>query len=110
MERIAILDHANHHLYVEDISDADLEAYNGSEEDYIKDNYTFDGGWSWDYIVQTEYFPDSEDKDPIEVNIPSWKPSEEQLNSLDEVYKTHGANSTCRRVIFNLLNDLKKLL
>lgn len=38
-----------------------------------------------------------------------WKPSEAQLIALDEVYKTHGANSACRRIIFNLLNDLKKL-
>ena len=38
-----------------------------------------------------------------------WKPSEEELNALDEVYKTHGANNACRRIIFNLLNDLKKL-
>jgi hypothetical protein len=40
---------------------------------------------------------------------PQWKPSEAQLIALDEVYKTHGANSACRRVIFNLLNELKKL-
>ena len=39
----------------------------------------------------------------------TWKPSEEQLNALDEVYKTHGANNVCRRVIFNLLEQLKKL-
>ena len=39
----------------------------------------------------------------------TWKPSEEQLIALDEVYKTHGANSTCRRIIFNLLEQLKKL-
>ena len=38
-----------------------------------------------------------------------WKPSEAQLIALDEVYKTHGANNACRRIIFNLLNDLKKL-
>lgn len=35
-----------------------------------------------------------------------WHPSQEQLDALDEVYKTHGANSSCRRVIFGLLNDL----
>ena len=69
MERIAILDHVNHHLYIEDISDADLEAYNGSEEDYIKDNYTFDGDWSWDYIVQTEYFPIKCDKTPYDIEF-----------------------------------------
>lgn len=40
---------------------------------------------------------------------PQWKPSKEQIQALDEVYKTHGANNSCRRIIFNLLNDLKKL-
>lgn len=35
-----------------------------------------------------------------------WHPSQEQLDALDEVYKTHGASSSCRRVIFGLLNDL----
>ena len=33
----------------------------------------------------------------------------EQMDALDEVYKTHGANSACRRVLITLLNDLKKL-
>lgn len=39
----------------------------------------------------------------------TWKPSDEQLNALDEVYKTHSANNVCRRIIFNLLEQLKKL-
>ena len=38
-----------------------------------------------------------------------WKPSDAQILALDEVYKTHGANNVCRRIIFNLMNDLKKL-
>lgn len=38
-----------------------------------------------------------------------WKPTKEQLNALDSVYKTHGADASCRRIIFGLLNDLKKL-
>ncbi len=38
-----------------------------------------------------------------------WKPTKEQTDALDEVYKTHGANSACRRVLITLLNDLKKL-
>lgn len=38
-----------------------------------------------------------------------WKPSDEQILALDEVYKTHGANNVCRRILFNLMNDLKKL-
>lgn len=39
----------------------------------------------------------------------TWKPSEEQIKALDEVYKTHGANSACRRILITLLNDLEKL-
>ena len=39
----------------------------------------------------------------------TWKPSEEQIQALDEVYKTHGANNVCRRILFNLMNDLKQL-
>ena len=38
-----------------------------------------------------------------------WKPSNEQIAALDEVYKTHGADNACRRVILGLLNELKKL-
>ena len=38
-----------------------------------------------------------------------WKPSDEQMQALDTIYKTHCADSSCRRVVFNLLNDLKKL-
>ena len=39
----------------------------------------------------------------------TWKPSDEHIQALDEVYKTHSANNVCRRVLFNLMNDLKKL-
>lgn len=39
----------------------------------------------------------------------SFKPTQEQLNALDTVYKTHGADSACRHVILNLLNQLKEL-
>ena len=41
---------------------------------------------------------------------PRWKPTEEQMEALDTVYKTHGANNDVRRVIFNLMKDLKKLI
>ena len=39
----------------------------------------------------------------------SFKPTQEQLNALDTVYKTHGADSTCRHVILNLLNQLRSI-
>ena len=68
MERLAILDHSNHRLYVEDVSEETLEKYNGEEEAYIKDNYTFEGDYSWDYITDTEYIP-MDDPTPMEVEF-----------------------------------------
>lgn len=60
--RVAIIDHAEHRLYVEDIDNKILDTeYNGDEEEYIEDNYTFNGEWSWDYIVDAEYIPHDED-------------------------------------------------
>lgn len=38
-----------------------------------------------------------------------FKPTQEQLDALDTVYKTHGADSTCRHILLNLLNQLKEL-
>ena len=57
MARIAIIDHSAHELYVEDINDEVLNAepYNGDVQAYIDDNYTFEGDYSWDYIVDSSY-------------------------------------------------------
>ena len=68
MERLAILDHSNHRLYVEDVSEESLEKYNGEEQAYIEDNYTFEGDYSWDYITDTEYIP-MDDPTPMEVEF-----------------------------------------
>lgn len=69
MRRIAIIDHAAHELMVEDVNEDVLESnYGGDEEAYIKDNYTFEGDYSWDWITDAEYFP-IDDKDPIEINF-----------------------------------------
>ena len=51
MEQLAILDHYNHVLIIDEVSDETLEKYNGEEEDYIKDNYEFEGDWSWEWIT-----------------------------------------------------------
>ena len=67
MVRLAILDHTAHILYVEDVSDADIEKY-GGEQEYIDDNYTFDGDYSWDYIVDTGYFPQGEST-PVRIDF-----------------------------------------
>jgi hypothetical protein len=71
MVRLAILDHAAHTLFIEDVADADLERYNGSEQDYIEDNYTFEGDYSWEYITDAEYIGE-EDPDPTEIDFENW--------------------------------------
>lgn len=67
MTRLAIIDHVSHELLIEDVNDADIEAA-GDEQAYINQNYTFEGDYSWDYIVDTEYFPEGE-SDPLEVEF-----------------------------------------
>jgi len=68
MERIAIIDHDEHQLFVEDIDETILNRdYGGEEEAYIKDNYNLEN-FSWDYIVRTEYYPENGD-DPMEVDF-----------------------------------------
>ena len=69
MRRIAILDHVNHDLLVEDIDEQELEAqYGGDEQKYIDENYTFSGDYSWDWITTTQYFPQGE-SDPVYVDF-----------------------------------------
>lgn len=64
MERIVIIDHDEHELFIEDIDEKILqEKYNGEEEDYINDNYDLSEHWSWEYVTRIEYIPI--DGDPI---------------------------------------------
>ena len=65
--RLAIIDHAAHQLFVEDVLDEDIKKY-GGEEEYIKDNYYLEGDFSWDCISHAEYFG-LEDKTPTEILI-----------------------------------------
>lgn len=67
MERIAIIDHDTHQLWIEDISDEDLEKVNGEEQDYIEQNYPALENYSWDYIIGVAYLQE-EDKDPIDIS------------------------------------------
>ena len=46
-------------------------------------------------------------KDRVQPN--HWQPTEEQMEALDKVYKTHHADCECRHIILGLLNELKKL-
>lgn len=66
MTRVAIIDHDSHSLYVEDIDEDVLNSkYGGSEQKYIEDNYDL-REYSWDYIVDSTYFP--KQFDPIDIN------------------------------------------
>lgn len=68
MERIAIIDHDEHRVYVEDIDEKELqEKYGGEEENYINANYDMEN-YSWDYITDGLYFPKGE-SDPIEIEF-----------------------------------------
>lgn len=58
IERIAIINHDNHQLFVVDIAnDILLKKYDGEEEAYIKDNFPNLTNYSWDYITDAEYTP-----------------------------------------------------
>ena len=66
--RIAIIDHNEHELLIEDINEEVLEKlYGGDEQTYIDDNYDLEN-YSWDWITDTQYFPEGE-TDPIEVDV-----------------------------------------
>lgn len=69
MKRLAILDHEAHVLFVEDVDDEMLEGYDG-EEEYIEDNYVFQGEYSWEWITEAEYIPmDCGYDAPFEINF-----------------------------------------
>jgi hypothetical protein len=72
MRRIAIIDHASHELMIEDINEQELEnQYGGDEQKYIDENYTFEGDYSWDWITDTQYFPECE-SNPVDVEFTDW--------------------------------------
>lgn len=67
MERLAIIDHDNHVVYFEDVTEEALAKYNGDEQAYIDDNYDIEN-YSWDYITGA-YYIDCDDPDPREMDI-----------------------------------------
>ena len=75
MRRIAIIDHTNHTLFVEDINEEILEGqYGGDEQIYIDDNYNLKE-YSWDWITDAEQIPEF-NKDPIEIDFEKEVPQE----------------------------------
>ena len=67
MKRLAILQHKDHVLMVEDVSEEQLSKYQ-SVDDCIKDNYYFDADYSWCFINGALYFP-NDDPSPVEVKF-----------------------------------------
>jgi hypothetical protein len=66
--RIAIIDHNEHELLIEDINEQELEEkYGGDEQKYIDNNYDLEN-YSWEWIVETDYIP-SDDATPIEIDF-----------------------------------------
>jgi len=70
MERIVIIDHDSHTLYVEDVSEETIEKY-GGEEKYIEANYCPLGYYSWDFIVNAMYYPHEETSEVHEIDFDS---------------------------------------
>lgn len=63
MRRIVIIDHDNHSLVIEDINEEVLEnEYDGDEQRYIDENYWVSDNYTWDWIVDAEYYPESGNK------------------------------------------------
>ena len=69
MERIAIIDHDEHRLYIEDIPESVLnEQYDGEEEKYIEDMYDLEN-YSWDFITEADYIPVSSSGDFFKIDF-----------------------------------------
>ena len=67
MERLVIIDHATHQVFIEDVPTELLEKYyDGEEEKYIEDNYNFDGDYSWDFITAINIVTEEGDIEEID--------------------------------------------
>lgn len=67
MVRLAIIDHDEHKLFVEDVDEKILKEY-GSECAYVRDHYTIAGSFSCSIIKEAEYIPEG-DPHPVEINF-----------------------------------------
>lgn len=65
--KIAIIDHNDHRVFIEDIDDEILEGqYGGDEQLFIDENYDLED-YSWDWITDVVYLPDAA-RDPNEID------------------------------------------
>ena len=68
MRRLAIIDHKEHCLYVEDINEEILQGqYGGEEQNYIDAHYNLED-YSWDWISDAQYITEF-NSFPIEINF-----------------------------------------
>lgn len=67
MVRLAIIDHSEHKLFVEDVDEKILKEYE-SECAYVRDHYTIAGSFSCSIIKEAEYIPEG-DPHPVEINF-----------------------------------------
>lgn len=69
MKRIAIIDHNEHDLIIEDINEEVLEKqYGGDGQKYIEDHYDIEN-YSWNWIIDSYYLPNDDDGDFITVEF-----------------------------------------
>jgi hypothetical protein len=69
MRKIAIIDHNEHSLYVEEINEEVLEKeYGGDIQKYVDDNYGIEN-YSCDWVKDSYYLPDNGDGDFMEVDF-----------------------------------------
>ena len=68
MRRIAIIDHNEHELMIEDINEKELEEkYGGDEQKYIDANYDLEN-YSWEWVTVI-YFMQEGELEPMEVEF-----------------------------------------
>ena len=67
MTKIAIINHDEHRLYIEDVSDEELARYRGHIESYIISNYYLEN-YSWNYISDAVYMAEGEE-DFVEIDF-----------------------------------------
>ena len=68
MKRLVIIDHDEHTLFIEDVTNEMLAHYNGDEQAYINDNYDMEN-YSWDYITDSVFIDENGDAIDISADI-----------------------------------------
>ena len=67
MVRLAVIDHDEHKLFVEDVDEKTLKEYE-NECAYVRNNYAIAGSFSCSIIKEAEYIPEG-DPHPVEIDF-----------------------------------------